>query len=323
MLLWRGWLRSFAWTLGGVLAIVMGALVVSDPYDTARPFDLGLRGTAATSPRLAHASRARDPRFTGAILGNSHVQLLSPARLASATGIPFVSLTVPGSGAKETRAMLDWYMAHRPTPPAALVFGIDEFQCGEGREPLQTNPFPFWLYRTSTAGYLRGLFSLDSLRAMGGRVLYAALGWLPPVTDGYWDYEEGRTWTRPSLPAGGPPAGAPALPAEGLTLPGLDYLESDIARLPPDTAVILVRPPAHASQFAPPGSAQQAREVACLQRLDALAAQRPRTALLDFRRADPAWTDAEHFWDSTHYRRPLAERMEAEIAAALAALRKG
>ncbi len=321
-MLWRSWLRSFAWTLGGVLALIMGALVVIDPYDTARPFDLGLRGTAATSPRIAHASRARDPRFEGAILGNSHVQLLSPARLTSATGIPFVSLTVPGSGAKETRALLDWYLIHRRKPAAALIFGIDEFQCSEGKEPLQTNPFPYWLYSASTGPYLRGLFSLDSLRVMGGRVLYAAMGWLPPVTDGYWDYEEGRTWTRPSLPGEGPPTGSPAPPAKGLKLPGLDVLEDDISRLPPETAVILVRPPAQASQFAAPGSARQAREAACLQRLQSLATQRPRTALLDFRRPVPDWTDAEQFWDSTHYRRPLAERMEGEIAATVAALRR-
>ena len=43
-------------------------------------------------PRTATASRARDPQFDSAIIGNSTAQLLNPAELSRSTGLRFVQL---------------------------------------------------------------------------------------------------------------------------------------------------------------------------------------------------------------------------------------
>ncbi|TXM60950.1 hypothetical protein FV229_23800, partial [Methylobacterium sp. WL120] len=42
--------------------------------------------------------------------------LVEHARLAAATGIPFVQLSVPATGPGEQLLILDWYLRHHPTP---------------------------------------------------------------------------------------------------------------------------------------------------------------------------------------------------------------
>ena len=44
----------------------------------------------------ATASRARDPQFDSAVIGNSTAQMLDPAELSRATGLRFVQLYLTG-----------------------------------------------------------------------------------------------------------------------------------------------------------------------------------------------------------------------------------
>ncbi|KPF71560.1 hypothetical protein IP69_06205 [Bosea sp. AAP35] len=53
----------------------------------------------------------------------------------------------------------------------------------------------------------------------------------------------------------------------------------------------------------------------------ALAARRPRTALIDWRIDRPELHDPNQFRDPGHYRQPLARLVEADIEAALATMR--
>ena len=67
-------------------------------------------GSASTgvddeAPLTANASRARDPQFDSAIIGNSTGQLLNPAELSQATGMRFVQLV--GAGRRPARASRD------------------------------------------------------------------------------------------------------------------------------------------------------------------------------------------------------------------------
>ncbi|WP_293853906.1 hypothetical protein [uncultured Alsobacter sp.] len=308
---WRRWLRRA--TLG-VVALPIAALAlvaVIDPYDTGRPVATGLRGTPADSPRFAHVSRARDPRYEAAIFGNSHVQLLSPDRLKAATGLQTVSLTVPGSGVREKEALLAWFMRHRRQAPALLVFGVDEFECHGGSGLLQTNPFPFWLYDTATAPYLAGLFNTRTVGAAAERITLAARGRLSRPDDGYWDYEAGRTWTPPALAASRPAGAAGPVPAR---FAGVERLGAMLSAVPETTRVVLVRPPVHLSRHPEPASSAARVDEACRKALHAVVGRRPGTVLLDYRDGDPAWAAAELFWDDSHYRRPVAERIERDIA---------
>lgn len=308
---WRRWLAGVV--AGAVLlpVAVFTGLALVDPYDTGRPVPLGLRGTPADSPRFAHVSRAREPRYQAAIFGNSHVQLLSPDRLKAATGLEIVSLTVPGSGVREKEAMLAWFLRHRREAPALLVFGVDEFECHAGTGLLQTNPFPFWLYETATRAYLGGLFNTRAVGAAAERIALVARGRLAQPDNGYWDYEAGRTWTAPALPPARPEGTAGSVPAR---FAGVERLGAMLSTLPSATRVVLVRAPVHLSRLPVPGSPAAILDDACRDALRTLARNRPWTVLLDYRNDDPAWADASRFWDDSHYRRPVAERIEQDIA---------
>ena len=111
-------------------------------------------------PRTAAASRGRDPAFTGAIIGNSHIQLVEPGRLGALTGIPFVQLSVPATGPGEHFLLLDWYLRHHPNP-AALVVAADEYWCTDDPALPNAKPFPFWLFSDSFGGLSLGLMRFD------------------------------------------------------------------------------------------------------------------------------------------------------------------
>jgi len=55
-----------------------------------------------------------------------------------------------------------------------------------------------------------------------------------------------------------------------------------------------------------------------MEELARLAAQRQRTQVLDFSRRSDLIERAEDYWDRLHYRAPVARKLEAEIAGALA-----
>ena len=79
------------------LVLIVTAVYAIDPYDTGRSSLLAKPGVRPQGPRTAAASRGRDQAFNGAIIGNSHIQLLSPERLKAATGLDFVQLSVPAT----------------------------------------------------------------------------------------------------------------------------------------------------------------------------------------------------------------------------------
>src|SRR3954447_693746 len=171
---WRAFVRTFAAVAGVAFVGLVGAAVALDPYDTGRFALLRKPGVLDQGPRTANASRGRDPAFEGAIVGNSHIQLVSPEELAHAPGIPFVSLIVPGTGPREQFAILDYFLRTRVRPARALVLGLDGFWCTDDPALPIWNPFPFWLYDPSPAAYLRGLVRYATLGKMVDRLQVAA-----------------------------------------------------------------------------------------------------------------------------------------------------
>ncbi len=94
---WTGFTGAFLGAAALIAAAFLTAAFLIDPYDSGRS-PLKLKdGVRPQGPRTALASRGRDANFTGAIFGNSHVQLISPEELRAKTGIPFVSLIAPAT----------------------------------------------------------------------------------------------------------------------------------------------------------------------------------------------------------------------------------
>jgi hypothetical protein len=320
---WSRFAQIFAATAISLFVALCAVLYLVDPFDTGRsPLSLkkGFPAPDFQSPmtsRLGNASRGRDETFDAAIIGNSHVQALEPERLTAATGTSFVALVVQASGPRELFALWDWFVAHRASPAKAIVLGIDGPWCAAG--PLTTNePFPFWLYDPSRLAYLKGLLRYDVVvRDLPERIAYLFGLRERARPDGYWDYEP--TFTRLGFDG---EEKRRALEGPKLTtdinLTGTfraaDALAERLARLPPQTRVVLLRPPVFVTGLPSPGSGAAVSDRACLATFQAVAAARPNTVVLDWRAHRPELRDAAAFIDHTHYRKKLARLVEADIA---------
>ena len=306
-------------------AFFLAAMVI-DPYDTGRsPLSLK-EGVRPQGPRTAAASRGRDPAFSGAVFGNSHVQLVKPEQLKALTGVPFVSLIAPATGPRETLVLIDWFLPHRREPARALVVGIDEAWCTPDPALPTGKPFPFWLFSRSTAEYLIGLMRYDVLEEVQRRVRYLTTHNPERARpDGYWDYEEGykiqgfldspqhrSKLLAPRNVNGGNETGP---------FPAATALAALLEAEAKDTPVILVRPPVYVSALPEPGSSAERADTACRAAFRALADERPATKLVDLRRDTPLIREPSNFFDHSHYRQIVAREVETSIAAALTSLR--
>ena len=319
---WRRFAAAFAWTAAGLLGGYLALATLVDPYDSGRSRLLSAGGVRPQGPRTAAASRGRDPAFTGAIIGNSHIQLVEPSRLGALTGIPFVQLSVPATGPGEQFLLLDWYLRHHPNP-AALVVAADEYWCTDDPALPNAKPFPFWLFSDSVPAYLRGLMRFSVAQEVVGRI-----GWLlrarRPLAraDGWWDYEpdylrQGYA-DDPRLVADRDKR-APDAPDPGRAgpFPAAERFAALLARVPAATPVLLVFPPLYAPGLPRPGTAREAAEAACKGAVRAALATHPASAVLDWRRDRPELHDSAQFFDQTHYRHPLARHLTDEMGASL------
>ncbi len=316
---WPGFAGLFLAVFIGGSALVYALTLAVDPYDSGRLPSLGLRGIVDENPRTANVSRGRDPQFNSAIIGNSHGQLLSPARLDRATGLRFVQLTVPGTGPREQLAVLDWFARHH-AKIGAIVLAADIGWCTQDAALPLSNPFPFWLYADGWLDYLANLFSIRSLD-LGYRRILLALGLRSPTDPaGYWDYEAGHPWTfNPAIPTETAPVSAPV--RQDFSFPAIAQLSGALGRLPPATPVVVVMPPVFFTELPRAGTSDAARLDQCKQALGRLAAERPHSAFLDFLQDTPVTRDPANFMDAGHYRAGVAMQIEAEIANALTTAR--
>ncbi|WP_430912926.1 hypothetical protein [Methylobacterium sp. sgz302541] len=323
------WRRFAGTALGAALALLAAYLALAyalDPYDSGRSGLFSAGAVRPQGPRTALAIRGRDPAFTAAIVGNSHVQLIEPAKLSASTGLPFVNLSVPATGPGEQLLVLGWFLRHHPAP-TALVIAADEYWCTDDPALPNAKPFPFWLLAERTSDYLRGLMRFSVAQEVVGRI-----GWLmrrhrkTAPADGWWDYEPdylrlgyaddprlvADRETRPPLVPDPHRAGPfPAAAAFARALNGV----------PAATPVVLVFPPVYAAGLPAPGSARETAERACKARIAEALAGHPLHTVLDWRVDRPEVADARLFFDQTHYRHPLAAEVLRDIAAALARLR--
>ncbi|MBS7698036.1 MULTISPECIES: hypothetical protein [unclassified Chelatococcus] len=315
---WRRFVVIFCIGSFGFLFGVLALMLLVDPFDTGRSPVRLKEGVPQQGPRTANVSRGRDQAFNSAIIGNSRVQMIDPAVLSEKTGIPFVALVVQGALPKELLTTWDWFMAHRAEPPKVMVLGIDGVWCSDDFSK-QANPFPYWLYSLSTLDYLQGLFRSSSLSGLRNYFSYV-IGQRPQAPpNGFWNYEnvygvgtpEQLAHMRQELDK---PQGTADVNL-GNDFPAAQAVAARIATLPADTKVVLVRPPVYITGMPEPGTPAAKAETVCRDIFAKIAAERPNTYIVDWRLDRPENRDPGNFFDHTHYRRSLAERLEAEIVA--------
>jgi hypothetical protein len=318
---WDRFAATFIITVALLVAGFLTIAYVLDPFDAGRsPFSLK-PGVRPQGPRTAAASRGRDPAYDAAIFGNSHVQLLSPERLDALTGLSFVQLAINATGPKEQFAVIDWFMRHHPEA-RALVIGADRFWCEPELVGSDQAPFPFWIFSRSPLEYWRGLLRFRALEEIPRRVEYL-LAERPARAraDGYWDYE-------PTYVAGGY-ATNPARRAD-IERSSDDYisnitgefaaarqLKQLVGTLPPATSVVLVFPPVYHTLLPSAGTKGASAARDCKAALTGALAGHPNAAVLDWRVDRAEVRRAEWFFDHSHYRHPVAELIEKDVAAAL------
>ncbi|WP_183435088.1 hypothetical protein [Methylobacterium sp. R2-1] len=325
---WAAFARLFVRTVVGLIAGYLAVAVLIDPYDSGRSTVLSAGAVRPQGPRTAAASRGRDPTFEGAVFGNSHIQLVEPARLTAATGIPFVQLSVPATGPGEQLALLAWFLRHHPAPEA-IVLSVDDYWCTDDPALPNDKPFPFWLYSHEPLDYLRGLLRFSVAQEVVGRI-----GWLfgprrkRATADGWWDYEPdylklgALDGERFRAARETPVPDTPAAGKAGPDFPAAERLGTALAALPAETAVVMVFPPVYTAGLPRPDTPRDRAETACRQAMTTAVQRHGRSALVDGRRERPALHDPALFFDQTHYRHALARPLADEIAATILRLRK-
>ena len=290
------------------LAVALAFIVAVDPYDSGRFPGIGLVGISDETQRTANVSLGRSSEFNAAIFGNSHGQLLDPARLTQQTGLSFVQLAIPGADAPEQLAMVHWFIRHHARI-GALVLAADTRWCVPNPHPW--NWFPFWLYGDSDFQYAINLLSTRAGGAAIRRIENALHLVKPSDPRGYDDYDIGigpGLQVRLSERFAAPPAFAPAKVDVGrYPFPAIDGLARELAAAPADTPVVILFPPEYYSRL-PRDAGTAAVLAACKARLARLASGAPRRGFLDYF-VDSAMTrDSGNFDDIEHYRAPLARR---------------
>jgi len=306
---------------------------VIDPYDTGRSPLFAKPGVRPQGPRTANASRGRDQAFNAMIVGNSHIQLVAPERLRKITGLDFVQLATPASGPKEHLTLIDWFLRNRLDEPKALVIGIDDFWCISDPKLPNDKPFPFWLYSADPLEYVEGLVRFDVLEELSRRIGYlfsASAERARP--DGYWDYEpeyiklgyktdpafrqrlEQKPYANAARYDRDPKLSERQFPA-------VARLRELAAKLPKETALLLVMPPVYINALPPPGTEQAFQLNACKAAVMKVQGDHARTAVVDWLVDRPEIRVPELFFDASHYRQPIAKAIEADIAEALRQVR--
>lgn len=304
----------------GAFALAVAALLALDPYDTGRHGLFGRVGPHPGGAWRVNASRAADPAFNAAVIGNSRMQMLQPWTLDALTGLRFVNLAVPGSAPEEMRLVALAFLRNHPQT-GALVMGVDEWWC----EPQlrSREKFPAWLYSDDPVAYFTGLLRWQSLEMIPRR-LARLLGRSPAARpDGYEDYTvhyarlTGAERAQRRMQDGSGPWDSDN---PGARFPAVAVLADILAAAPAGAPVALVWPPTHVSRLPQPGSPAATTAALCRKALAEAAERRGRVVFVDWGGDLPVNRDSRNFHDETHYVRAVAERLSAAVGEALARL---
>jgi hypothetical protein len=313
---WGRWLVIFlgAPLLG--LLLLLAFVIAVDPYDSGRFGLLGIDGVDDRNTRFAAASRARDPQFDSAIIGNSTAQLLNPAELSRATGLRFVQLYMTGGVPREELAVLDFFLRNHQRV-GALVIVTDPSWCAHQKIELAPGSFAYWLYGRSSLEYLVRLISWQAIEH-GFQRLSIGLGQRKRSDpDGFFSYED--IW----LPGTFHDANRPRDPVPAATaadrdvFPEVALLGDAIKKLPASTPVVVVVPPTFHTTVAQPGTVAAAGREACNAALRQTVAGRAHSNFINYRVDNALTRDAANFADFIHYRPIIAEKMVEGIAASI------
>jgi hypothetical protein len=316
---WRRFVSVFVGMFFGLLALVLVAIVLIDPYDTGYfPSPIG-PGVVDDNDLTSTVGRGRDGRFNAGIFGNSHGLLLDPSRLSIATGLSFVQLTMLGSGPRENMAVVEYFL-RRHADARAIVIAADEMWCTH--DPRLTRPdypFPDWLFGDSRLRYAANMLSTRPFRLVRRRILLA-MGRLAPIDPvGVAAYPSNWDWAHaPNAPPqrhGVPLNGSPG--QIDTSFPAIDRFATMLGGIADSVSVVVVLPPSYYMLLPAPGTKQAAELAICKDRLADVLARHRRSAFVDFLADSPLSRERSNFADVRHMRENVARILEERIASGL------
>ena len=318
---WSVFVASAVLTVGLLYAFVL----VVDPYGTL-PFSPDFeREPVTTNQRFSFPALAASSRFDSAIFGTSTTRLLNPENFNDLFAARFANLSMNSATTYEQERLYNLFVDHHPAPHM-VIFGLDEEWCSiEPSLPKFTfRPFPPWLYDGNSWNDALYLFNFSALEQAARQFGYLTglrkpkygrdgyTNFLPPVEQ--YDIEKARFNI---YGAAGPAA------KSVITAPPQDYaaqrqawrytvhqrMRDMLARLPDETAKVLMFVPYHSVRLPDEGTIEWARWDECKRRLATMAAQSPNAHTIDFMVRSQITMSDENYWDALHYTNEIASRL--------------
>jgi hypothetical protein len=308
---WRDFFRVFCGA-AAASAVVYVYVLYKDPYGR-----LGIRSSTQSlnlPERELMVTRALDPQFDSAIVGNSTSLPMQPAVLNHLTGYHFVSLSMSGSQSPAALVAARFFLDHHANAKL-LIIALDDSWCTNGADADEQRPFPFWLYG-GRLDYLIGMaanLSLEMVRTArstehgDNRI------------DGYHPYDEvfrahdfnNIDVVKEHLNRAKRPTQA-RYPAPYRFEPP-ERLRQLIADAPGVTFILLWTP-RYLSILPVEGTSAAEADSACKRQVAELSS---RAHVVNWSGPRPENLDPANFYEPNHYRDTLAIRIEEDIAQAI------
>ncbi|MBN9080396.1 MAG: hypothetical protein J0I16_02785 [Rhizobiales bacterium] len=331
---WRRFGKALFGTFIGGLAACAAFILIVDPYQVV-PFSPPMpRPNIDTSQRHFYPAIIRHGNYDSIIVGNSMIRLFDPDRLDKTFGSRLANVAMNAATPWEQMQMADLFLRVKG-PPKVMIVGLDHWWCDERADQpdrkLTIRAFPDWMFDDNPWNDFLYLLNGKTIET-AARIVMTNLGhgrirlqpngfsvYTPP--DDTYDLAaaQQRIWgDRPHVIT---PVTPPVVLTEAeratLRFPAQDWLDAILNREGDRTRTVLIWLPTHISTLPAPGSRDAAVEAACKADMDAIA-RRHQATVVDWRIDSPLNRNDATFWDPYHHRLPVAQRIEDDLAKALA-----
>ena len=323
---WRRFFRQIAGTLAIAACVLFGFVAIVDPFDTL-PLSPPLpRVPVASNQRFAYPSLARSDKFDAAVFGTSSSRLLRPAVLNPTFGARFANLAMNDSTVWEQSRLFALFADAHPDAKA-LILGLDYRWCvtGSDYQRVTFRGFPEALYQPTRWPAYREMFNMYALQSAGQ--LFGVMTGIKAQdqgSDGYTrfvppdsDYDAARAMTHILRDGITVPVGERSGPPESWTFPAMPALRTMLGRLPTSATKIVYFVPYNVRLQPPADHTGAPVWTECKARVAAVAKDFANTTVVDFLFPSPITRNDENYWDGIHYRLSIADRLIADMKAAV------
>jgi hypothetical protein len=328
---WRRFLKTMVGAFAGMLAALAGFIFLMNPYGNLPQISpLPHVITDSASQRFHYPAIIRSGHFDSAVFGTSSSRLLNPSRLDADFGGTFANLALNASSAWEQLQLFELFLKS-VAAPRTLIFGVEWAWCqarlperpAEDRWPRwmsDENRWNDWLYVLNGKSLELARRSLEHhLGIREVRTSASGYGVFVPPEEEYDPVKVSRhLWGghRPTIPPMKEPYHPTRAERAAWRFPALPWLKRILEEAPASTTKVVTFMPGHISTQPAPGTRGEARTAECKRQIEAITKAGGAT-FVDFWIRSPITLHDENYWDPSHYRVPVGDRIVDDIAAAV------